>query len=99
MSENIVFGWAPDFYLKLSDFKAESNPAIFEDSHSVIKYRFTWTLNSDIINDHIVFLIENVHLIVEFHSLLSWPRFRRPLHSVSKNCFQKQIREIYQYCS
>ena len=67
MSENIVFSWDPDFYLKWTDFKAESNPAIFEDSHSVIKYRFTWILNSDIINDKIMFLIEDVHLIVEFN--------------------------------
>jgi len=74
MSENVVFSWKTDFYLKWSDFKAESNPAIFEDSHSVIKYRFTWILNSDIIDDQIVFLIEDVHLIVEFHPLLSWVR-------------------------
>jgi hypothetical protein len=40
----------------------------------VIKYRFTWILNSDIIDDQIVFLIEDVHLIVEFHPLLSWVR-------------------------
>ena len=74
MSENVVFSWESNFHLKWSDFKAESNPAIFEDSHSVIKYRFTWILNSDIINDQIVFLIEDVHLIVEFHPLLSWVR-------------------------
>ena len=74
MSENVVFSWEPDFYLTWPDFKAESNPAIFEDSHSVIKYRFTWILNSDIVNDQIVFLIEDVHLIVEFYSLLSWVR-------------------------
>lgn len=75
MSENIVYSWAPDFHLKWSDFKAESNPAIFEDSHSVIKYQFTWILNSDIINDQIVFLIEDIHLVVEFHPLLSWVRY------------------------
>lgn len=74
MSENNIFSWEPDYSLKWVDFKAESNPAIFEDSHSVIKYRFTWTLNSDVINDHIVFLIEDVHLIVEFLPLLSWVR-------------------------
>ena len=74
MNENNIFSWEPDYFLKWADFKAESNPAIFEDSHSVIKYRFTWTLNSDVINDHIIFLIEDVHLIVEFLSLLSWVR-------------------------
>jgi len=66
--------WESDFHLKWSDFKAESNPAIFEDSHSVVKYRFTWILNSDLIDDKIMFLIENVHLIVEFYPLLSWVR-------------------------
>ena len=80
MGENVVLNWNSSVYLKWSDFKAESNPAIFEDSHSVIKYQFTWILNSDVINDQIVFLIEDVHLIVEFHPLLSWVR-----HSESNN--------------
>jgi hypothetical protein len=74
MSENVVYSWTPDFYLKWSDFKAESNPAIFEDSHSVIKYQFTWILNSDMINDQIMFLIEDIQLVVEFNPLLSWVR-------------------------
>ena len=74
MSENNIFSWDPDYHLKWVDFKAESNPAIFEDSHSVIKYRFTWTLNSDIVDGHIVFLIDDIHLIVEFLPLLSWVR-------------------------
>ena len=75
MSENIVFSWEPDFHLNWPDFKAESNPALFEDSHSVIKYSFTWILNSDIIDDQIIFLIENIHLVVDFHPLLSWVRY------------------------
>ena len=74
MSENTTLEWTPDFTLKWSDFKAESNPAVFEDSHSVIKYRFTWTVNSDKINDEIVFLIENIQINAEFHPLLSWVR-------------------------
>ena len=75
MSENNVIEWSQNNFLKWSDFKAESNPAIFEDSHSTIKYRFTWMVNSDKLNDEIVFLIENIHLTVEFHPLLSWVRF------------------------
>ena len=74
MSENIVLQWTPDFVLKWSDFQAESNPAVYEDAHSVIKYRFTWTVNSDKIDDEIVFLIENIRISVEFHPLLSWVR-------------------------
>ena len=74
MGENVVLEWAPDFTLNWSDFQAESNPAVYEDSHSVIKYRFTWTVNSDNIDDKIVFLIENIRIFVEFHPLLSWVR-------------------------
>jgi hypothetical protein len=75
VSENNVVEWSQNNLLKWSDFKAESNPAVFEDSHSTIKYAFTWTINSDKLNDDVVFLIENIQLTVEFHSLLSWVRF------------------------
>ena len=74
MSQNDVVVWMPERFLKWSDFKAESNPAAFEDSHSVIKYRFTWTVSSEKIDDQIMFLIENIHLSVEFISNLSWFR-------------------------
>jgi len=74
MSENDVLKWSKDYFLKWSDFKAESNPALFEDSHSTIKYGFTWIVNSDKLNKEIVFLIDNIKLTVEFHSLLSWVR-------------------------
>jgi len=74
MSEKGFVAWSSDYRLKWSDFKAESNPAIFEDSHSVIKYSFTWMVNSDKLNDKIVFFIENIELSVEFHPLLSWVR-------------------------
>ena len=74
MSENYVISWTNDSSLKWSDFKAELNPAVFEDSHSAIKYGFTWTVNSDKVNDKIVFLIDNIKIVTEFHSLLSWFR-------------------------
>ena len=74
MSESDVVVWTPETFLKWSDFKAESNPASFEDSHSVIKYRFTWTISSEKIDDQIMFLIENINLFVEFFSNLSWFR-------------------------
>ena len=74
MSENSTLQWTPDLTLKWSDFQAESNPAIFEDSHSVVKYRFTWTVNSDKIDENVVFLIENIQIFAEFHPLLSWVR-------------------------
>ena len=73
MADNTL-QWSPDFTLKWSDFQAESNTAVFEDSHSVIKYRFTWTVNSEKIDDQIVFLIEDIRLFAEFNPLLSWVR-------------------------
>jgi len=74
MSENDILVWSNDSFLKWSDFKAESNSAAFEDSHSIIKYRQTWTVNSDEIGNQILFFIENLQLSVEFHPVLSWVR-------------------------
>ena len=85
MSESDVVVWTPKTFLKWSDFKAESNPAAFEDSHSVIKYRFTWTINSEKINDQIMFLIENIHLSVEFFSNLSWFRTSQNTENLLKH--------------
>lgn len=74
MSEKNVLYWSNDFFLKWSDFNAESNPAVFEDCHSVIKYGYTWTINSDKIGSQILFFIENIQLSVEFYYGLSWVR-------------------------
>ena len=60
MTETDFVTWSNDYRLNWTNFKAESNPAIFEDSHSVIKYGFTWLINSDELNDEIVFLIDNI---------------------------------------
>ena len=72
-SSDIVF-WSSDYCLNWSDFRAESNPAIFEDSHSFIKYGFTWIIDSDKLNENVVFLINEIKVSVEFHPLLSWVR-------------------------
>ena len=74
MSDNHILGWDKDFFLRWSDFEAESNPAAFEDAHSTIKYRFTWVIISDKVGEQIVFLIEDIRISVEFHPLLSWVR-------------------------
>lgn len=74
MSDNNVVIWSKDYFLTWSDFKAESNSASFEDSHSVIKYQFTWTVNSEKTANEILFFIENIQLSVEFQSHLSWVR-------------------------
>ena len=74
MSENNVLVWSNDFFLRWSDFNAESNPAAFEDSHSIIKYQYTWIVNSEKIGSQILFFIENIQLSVDFHPVLSWVR-------------------------
>ena len=74
MSSNDVIPWSKDYCLKWSNFKAESNPAIYEDSHSFIKYTFTWMIDSDKLNQEIFFLINQIKISVEFHPLLSWVR-------------------------
>jgi len=74
MGEKNVLVWSNDYFLRWSDFHAGSNTAAFEDSHSVIKYAYTWTVNSNQIGNQILFLIENIQLSVEFYPDLSWGR-------------------------
>ena len=85
MSESDVIIWTKEIFLKWSDFKAESNPSVFEDSHSVIKYRFTWTINSEKIDDQILFLIEDIHLVAEFFPYLSWVRVSQNTDNLLKH--------------
>lgn len=85
VGENHVLEWDGDFFLKWSDFEAESNPAAFEDAHSTIKYRFTWVVSSDKIDEQIVFLIEDIRIFVEFHPLLSWVRSSQSSDSLLKH--------------
>ena len=75
MAQDNVIGWTQDTHLTWPDFKAESNPSVFEDAHTVIKYRFTWTVNSERIDDKIMFLIEDIRIFTEFYPLLSWVRY------------------------
>ena len=74
MSDQNTIPWSRDYFLDWSDFQAESNPAVFEDAHSVIKYRFTWTINSENFGNEIYFSIKNIQLYPEFHRQLSWVR-------------------------
>lgn len=74
MVQDNVVEWTQGVNLTWSDFKAESNPAVFEDSHSVIKYRFAWTVNSEEIDNKIMFLVEDIRIFTEFHPVLSWVR-------------------------
>lgn len=81
MTSNNTILWSKDYFLNWSDFQAESNPSTFEDAHSIIKYRYTWTVNSDNLGSQIRFFIEKIELITEFHPLLSWVR---QLHATSQ---------------
>ena len=74
MTQNNAISWSKDYFLDWSDFQAESNPAAFEDAHSIIKYRYTWILNSDNVGSQIIFFIENIDLTVKFYPPLSWVR-------------------------
>ena len=74
MSQNNAIPWSKDYFLDWSDFQAEFNPAALEDVHSIIKYRYTWIVNSESDGNQIRFFIENIDLIAEFYPLLSWVR-------------------------
>ena len=74
MNEDNIIIWSKLSSLKWADFKAEPNSGSFEDAHSTIKYRYTWTVNSEKMGSQILFLIENLQVNVEFHSVLSWVR-------------------------
>ena len=71
MNENENLFWNKQYSLKWSDFKADHNPASYADSHSVIKYGFTWTVDSEKMGGEILFLIKNIQISVEFCPLLS----------------------------
>lgn len=74
MSENDTVVWSRSSLLSWSDFKAEYNPSAYEDSHSVIRYRPTWVVDSEQFGDDIMFVVQDVEISVEFHRQLSWVR-------------------------
>ena len=82
---NGIIVWSKNTFLSWNDFKAESNPAVFEDAHTTIRYGFTWTVNSDKIGNQIFYFIENLNLSVEFHPVLSWFRLGKNSESLLKH--------------
>lgn len=74
MSEDDIIMWSAENSLSWSDFKSEANLGAYEDSHSFIKYHYTWTVTSDNVGPKIVFFIENIQLFTQFHCVLSWVR-------------------------
>lgn len=85
MSQNYSISWNANYSLSWSDFQAESNPAAFEDAHSVVKYSYTWTVNFDRIDDKIMFFVECLKLTTEFYPLLSWVRKSQATSSLLKH--------------
>ena len=75
MAQDNTITWTQDTRLTWSDFKAEANPSVFEDAHTVIRYRFTWTVDSESIDNRIMFLIEDIRIFTEFYPFLSWVRY------------------------
>ena len=78
MSENDTVVWSRNSLLSWSDFKAEHNPSAYEDSHSVIRYRPTWVVDSEQSGKDILFVVRDVKISVEFHRQLSWVRALQP---------------------
>ena len=74
MEDKDIIIWSKDYFLNWSDFKAESNPSSFEDSSSHVKYHHTWTVNSEMSDDTIYFLIDDIKLSTQFFRHLSWVR-------------------------
>lgn len=85
MSKPNTISWSKERLLNWSDFQAESNPASYEDAHSVIKFHYTWTVNSDSLGSQIRFFIEHIDLTVEFYPLLSWVRMSHASDTLLKH--------------
>lgn len=66
--------WSKTAFLGWSDFGAEPNPAAFEDASSTVKYRITWVVNSESVENKVRFFIEDIRLVAEFFPWLSWVR-------------------------
>lgn len=76
MENNDILSWSKEHFLKWSDFKADFNPAAFEDSFSQIRYHHTWIIDSEMSNGDIYFLISNIKLETQFLKHLSWVKLQ-----------------------
>jgi hypothetical protein len=85
MENNDVITWSKDYLLNWSDFKAESNPSVFEDSSSYIKYHHTWTVNSEMSDGKIYFQIDDIQLSTQFLRHLSWVREKQSSSELLKH--------------
>lgn len=85
MDKKDIIPWSPDYLLAWSDFKAESNPAHFQDSFSTINYHSTWTVNSEMQEGKIFYFIESIQLTTQFLRHLSWVREQQATESLLKH--------------
>jgi len=85
MENDDIISWSKDYFLKWSDFKADPNSAVYEDSFSNVKYHHTWTVESEMINDKIFFLISNIQLETQFLRHLSWVRLQNSSSDLLKH--------------
>ena len=85
MQNDDIIIWSKDYFLNWSDFKAEVNSAAFEDSSSKIKFHHTWTVESEMVNGDIYFLISNIQLTTQFLRHLSWVRLQNSSHDLLKH--------------
>ncbi len=80
MSMEDAIIWSPDRMLSRSDFKADANPAAYENAHSVVGYKMEWTLLPDPENgtsNETYLVVGDVRILTVFKPMLSWVR---PLH-------------------
>jgi hypothetical protein len=71
MTDNEPITWDNSVILSWFDFKAEHHVAKFEDAFSVIKYGFTWTVDSEKIGKEVIFSIKNIKIFPQFFPTLS----------------------------
>ena len=69
-----IIPWSKDCLLSWSDFQAESNPALYEDSSSKIKYHHTWTVDSEMVDGQVFYFINEIQITTQFLKHLSWVR-------------------------
>ena len=85
MEDTDIITWSDNYYLKWSDFLADPNPSAFEDSSSNIKYHHTWTVQSEMADEKIFYLINKLQLSTLFLRHLSWVRIQHSSNNLLKH--------------
>ena len=85
MEDSDVITWSKNYFLKWSDFLADPNHSAFEDSSSNIKYHHTWTVQSEMIDGKIFYLIDKIQLSTLFLRHLSWVRIQHSSDNLLKH--------------